>query len=101
MIAEQHGGVTTFENLAFRCMRCNRHKGPNLAGRDPITGELAFLYDPRKDTWYVHFEWASVMLIGKTSAGRATVVALNMNHPARISARAALVAEGVFPPAEI
>lgn len=101
VVAEQHGGATRFENLAFCCMRCNRQKGPNLAGRDPITNQLAFLFDPRKDTWNVHFEWASATLIGKTSVGRATVVALNMNHPARMSARAALVSEGVFPPAKI
>ena len=30
IIAEQHGGATTAENLAFACWQCNRRKGPNL-----------------------------------------------------------------------
>ena len=29
--AEQHGGPTSGENLAFACYHCNRLKGPNIA----------------------------------------------------------------------
>ncbi len=32
--AEQHGGRSSLENLAYYCMHCNRYKGPNLAGHD-------------------------------------------------------------------
>lgn len=30
VIAEKHGGVTTADNLAFTCWRCNRRKGSDL-----------------------------------------------------------------------
>ena len=32
IIAEQHGGPTVFENLAWSCLHCNKHKGLNIAG---------------------------------------------------------------------
>ncbi len=32
IIAQQHGGPTISENLALACVRCNLHKGPNIAG---------------------------------------------------------------------
>lgn len=92
--AEQHGGETNAENLAFCCMRCNRHKGPNLAGHDSVSGEDAFLFNPRKDSWSEHFEWVGAIIRGKTPAGRATVMTLNMNHPTRVEARAMLMEEG-------
>jgi len=40
IIARQHGGQTTADNLAFACIHCNRHKGPNIASIDPIYGDL-------------------------------------------------------------
>jgi 5-methylcytosine-specific restriction endonuclease McrA len=36
VIAQQHGGGTELDNLALSCGRCNRFKGPNIAGIDPI-----------------------------------------------------------------
>ena len=32
VISTQHGGATLLSNLAYSCLHCNRHKGPNLAG---------------------------------------------------------------------
>jgi len=37
IIARQHGGETVESNLALSCFRCNTHKGPNIAGIDPLT----------------------------------------------------------------
>src|SRR6516162_1934466 len=34
IIPSQHGGPTALGNLAYACLHCNRHKGPNLAGID-------------------------------------------------------------------
>jgi 5-methylcytosine-specific restriction endonuclease McrA len=48
IIAQQHHGPTTLENLALACGRCNRHKGPNLAGVDPLTGRVISLFNPRR-----------------------------------------------------
>ena len=49
IIARQHGGLTVEENLAVACPSCNVHKGPNIAGLDPGTGELVRLFHPRRD----------------------------------------------------
>ena len=44
--------------LRLCCIRCNCHKGPNIAGIDPKTGQLTRLFHPRDD-WNAHFflEW--------------------------------------------
>ena len=55
IIGEQHGAETTLANLAYACFRCNRYKGPNIATRDPQTGSLAALFNPRVEQWGVHF----------------------------------------------
>ncbi|MFZ4763807.1 MAG: hypothetical protein ACOYMN_02540 [Roseimicrobium sp.] len=36
--------------MAFACFRCNSHKGPNLSGVDPSTGQLERLFHPRHAT---------------------------------------------------
>lgn len=46
-IAQQHGGVTTLDNLCLSCFRCNAHKGANLASVHHRAG--ADLED--SDTW--------------------------------------------------
>jgi hypothetical protein len=43
IIARQHGGTTTAENLALSCLHDNTHKGPNIAGIDPRTGKVTRL----------------------------------------------------------
>ncbi|MBM3880567.1 MAG: HNH endonuclease [Verrucomicrobia bacterium] len=58
IIAEKHGGQTTSENLALACCYCNRFKGPNLSGVDPLSGEGLRLYHPRLDLWSEHFSWS-------------------------------------------
>jgi len=44
IIAEQHEGATVFENLANACLRCNKRKGPNVAGVNSNTGEIVRLF---------------------------------------------------------
>lgn len=100
VIPQQHGGTTTLENLACCCPRCNRHKGPNLSGLDPETGEVTSLFNPRSELWHRHFVWQGPMLGGRTPKGRATVRVLQMNHPDAVIVRDALLAEGIgFAPA--
>jgi HNH endonuclease len=99
IVAQQHGGKTRSGNLALACFADNHHKGPNLAGIDPKTGKRAWLFNPRRQRWHRHFRWQGSVLIGRTSVGRATIAVLQMNAPHRIAQRAALIAEGVFPPA--
>ena len=53
VIAQQHGGPTTLGNLAYACLQCNRHKGPNLAGIDRKSSrtKLVRLFNPRTHRW--------------------------------------------------
>lgn len=53
----------------------------------------------RLPQWSRHFRWQGPVLIGRTPSGRATIAVLAMNLPHRVAQRAALIAEGVFPPA--
>src|SRR5271156_1092892 len=73
IIAQQHGGETTFENLALSCPHDNYHKGPNIAGLDPETGRLTRLFNPRRQRWSAHFAWNGPLLVGKTAIGRTTL----------------------------
>ena len=96
IIAEKHGGPTSSANLAWACFSCNLHKGPNIAGLDPNTGELTRLFHPRSDQWPEHFEWDGVWLRGRTAIGRTTVAVLAPNDADSIAVRAVLRDEGLF-----
>jgi hypothetical protein len=98
IIAEQHGGVTAPANLALACFADNHHKGPNLGGIDPKTGKKVWLFHPRRHKWSRHFRWDGPVLVGRTAIGRATIAVLAINLSHRVAQRAALIAEGVFPP---
>ena len=96
IIALQHRGLTIAANLALACMACNNHKGPNIAGLDPITGKLAALFHPRRQKWERHFRWQGPELVGRTPIGRTTIAVLAINLPHRIALREELMIEGVF-----
>ena len=98
IIAQQHGGATTFENLALSCPHDNYHKGPNIAGLDPETGRLTRLFNPRRHRWSAHFAWDGPRLVGKTAIGRTTISVLDMNHPDQVEIRRLLIEAGLFPP---
>ena len=96
IIPRQHRGRTVLGNLAFSCLRCNKSKGPNLAGLDPHTGKLTPLFHPRRHKWAYHFRLDGP--VGCTPIGRVTVYVLNMNHPLRVELRRQLIEEGKFLP---
>ncbi len=98
IIARQHGGSSETDNLAFCCLHCNRHKGPNIAGRDTETGDLVRLFHPRTDVWHEHFQFAGAVVVGLTAIGRVTVHVLAMNEPEFLAVRQALIREGVWQP---
>jgi hypothetical protein len=95
IIARQHGGPTSIENLALACLHCNRFKGPNIAGLDPESGELIRLFHPRSDLWVGHFRFKGARIIGATAIGRATVQVLAMNAPDLLLVRIELIREGI------
>ena len=79
VIAEQHGGATTLENLALACVQCNRFKGPNIASLDPESGLIVPIFNPRTDTWSDHFHLECGRIIPQTPIGRATAQLLKFN----------------------
>ena len=97
VIAEQHGGQSTFENLALACFHCNRNKGPNIASVDPQTGRIVPLFNPRLHSWIEHFQLDGAHIIPESENGRATVSLLKFNTPARIRVRESLIGVGRFP----
>ena len=102
VIPKQHGGSTAMPNLAYACLHCNRHKGPNLAGfdRTGAARQIVSLFHPRRHKWTRHFRWEGPLLVGRTPIGRVTVHVLSMNSLLRIALREELISEGLFPPTD-
>lgn len=96
IIAQQHGGETVIDNLAWSCLHDNKHKGPNIAGIDPITKALVPLFHPRRQRWERHFFWNGAILVGRTRIARATIRVLAINDPEAVAFRAELMEEGIF-----
>ncbi|MCX6855976.1 MAG: HNH endonuclease [Verrucomicrobia bacterium] len=95
IIASKHAGTSNDSNLASACYYCNVHKGPNVAGVDPITGDIVRLYHPRSDTWLDHFRWDGPWLFGHTAIARATIHVLEINEASAVQLRALLLEEGI------
>jgi HNH endonuclease len=100
IVPEAAGGQTVRENLCVACHSCNEFKGAQVAVPDPTTGQQVRLFHPRQQHWQEHFCWSEhgSHIIGLTAVGRATVVALNMNHPLIVEARGRWVQVGWHPP---
>jgi hypothetical protein len=97
IVAQQHHGPTDGTNLCVACALCNAHKGPNLSGIDPKTGQLTRLYHPRHDQWSEHFQWRGATLTGLSAIGRATIDVLKINAPDRVLTRQLAMEAGLFP----
>ena len=97
VIAKQHGGGDDDANLAWACSRCNHRKGTNLASRDPDTGSIVELYNPRQQNWSDHFTIRDGRIIGISPTGRATARLLDMNESRRVKLRRELIDQGEFP----
>ncbi len=94
IVPRQHGGSDDPSNLALACHRCNLHKGPNLTGIDPESGQIVRLFNPRDAAWEAHFALQDAHVVGLTPTGRATVRVLAMNAPERVQLRTELSANG-------
>jgi hypothetical protein len=98
IIPIKHGGTDERDNLCLAYYKCNAHKGYDLTGFDPLTGQIALLYHPRKQVWAEHFEIKDDMqIMGLTSEGRTTIQVLQMNDEERLENRRVLVEIGEYP----
>ena len=91
IVARQHDGTDTPANLALACPECNFHKGTNLTGVDPDTGQVTPLYHPRRDRWDEHFLRIEANIDGRTAVGRVTARLLEMNTGDRVRLRRRLL----------
>lgn len=91
-------GKTDLRNLALACVSCSLRKGARMVVPDPHTRTDVPLFHPRRDQWRTHFRWDGVRVVGITSTGRATVIALKMNRPLAVAIREEEVHRGRHPP---
>jgi len=102
LIAKSLGGTTEEDNLWLACSACNGIKGNRISARDPETRETVPLFNPRTQRWDRHFEWsdAGTRVLGKTSIGRATASALQLNRSPLVESRRSWVKVGWHPPSD-
>lgn len=100
IIPRTRGGATQLDNLALACPGCNLGKSDRVEVEDPVTQRLSSLFHPRLQRWPDHFMWDGYRVVGLSPVGRATVLALDFNHPRRLRIRDAEQRFGLFPPAE-
>jgi hypothetical protein len=92
------GGSSDLDNLAWCCPSCDLRKSDRIEAVDPDEETLFPLFNPRRDSWSEHFRWVGYVLVGQSSVGRATAIALNFNYPRRILIRQAERLFDMFPP---
>lgn len=99
IVPQSAGGSDTADNLALSCPSCNLSKSNRVVVPDPQTNQEVPLFNPRTDRWLDHFTWdEDWRIVGLTPTGRATVAALNLNHPRRVTIREAEEWFDLFPP---
>ncbi|MEX2262291.1 MAG: HNH endonuclease signature motif containing protein [Bryobacteraceae bacterium] len=97
VISRKHGGSSDFDNLAYACVLCNRHKGSDVASIDRTTGLAVRLFDPRRDRWADHFRLDAEFIGSHTQIGAATVRLLRLNAAERVAERRLLQSLGTYP----
>lgn len=98
IIPLRHGGKTESNNLALACLECNRHKGSDLTGLDPVSDAITPLFNPRSYVWQEHFALEGARILGLTPAGRTTATLLRFNDRVRVVQRRVLIEAGRYPP---
>lgn len=98
VIPRSVGGADSADNLAWACPSCNLHKADRTSIQLDRLSDTTPLFHPRMDQWTDHFEWDDYTIVGTTNIGRATVLALDLNHERRIKIRQAEQLFELFPP---
>ena len=89
VVPQAGGGSDDFANLALACHSCNLRKATAHRARDPETGQLLLLFNPRAHDWGEHFllDLESLVTEGLTPIGRATARRLGLNRQVQVDAR--------------
>lgn len=103
IIPEVAGGNSDESNICLACPPYNRYKSTRTNFLDGETGDTVPLFNPRQQEWHSHFAWEQdgLYLVGLTSIGRATIVALQMNNPFVVRSRRVWIVAGWHPPARL
>ena len=100
VIPRSSGGSDSVDNLAWACPSCNLHKADRVSFQlDPSSNDDIPLFHPRVDKWMDHFKWDDYTIVARSDVGRATIVALQLNHERRLKIRQAEQLFELFPPA--
>ena len=91
------GGKTELGNLALACVSCSLRKGARLYVFDADSGATVPVFNPRRESWSLHFRWERTHVAGLTPIGRATVEALSLNRPLILAIREEEEARGRHP----
>ena len=97
IIAIQHGGPDSTNNLAYCCSQCNWKKGPNISTLLKFGGDLIPLFNPRLQNWFEHFEAKQGRIFPLTLIGEATIKLLELNQPNKIEERYEMTIAGFYP----
>ena len=97
IVSRKHGGLSSFDNLAYACVRCNVWKGSDVGSIDNQSGKLVRLFHPRLQQWDDHFALQGVVIKPLTAEGEATVRLLKLNLDKRLAERRILAAAGRYP----
>lgn len=102
IMPKARGGTSVRENLWLACRRCNEFKGSRTHAVDPLTDVEVALFNPRRQSWSVHFAWSEdgTKIVGLTAIGRATVASLRLNNEEIVGARWLWVQVGWHPPSD-
>src|SRR5438105_2361672 len=89
VVPQAGGGSDDFANLALACHSCNLRKGTAHRARDPETGHIVPLFNPRTDEWGEHFDvdLDIFSIEGLTAKGRASARRLGLNRKVQVDAR--------------
>src|SRR5207248_1110656 len=99
IVPSSASGSDSADNLALSCPSCNLGKSNRVLVTDPESKQDVPLFNPRTDRWNEHFAWdVDWRIVGLTPTGRATIAALNLNHPRRVLIREAEEWFNLFPP---
>jgi len=96
------GGTSNIENLCLACYRCNEFKNLKTSVRNPHSGQIILLFNPRTQLWSDHFGWSEngLLVVAHTPNGQATLDLLHLNSDWLVRARGIWILAGIHPPLE-
>ena len=96
------GGSDERSNPATACYRCHEFKGAKTHAKALESGQWIALFNPRQQRWADNFAWGNggTYIIGKTTVGRATAIALRLNNDQLVEARAIWIGFRWHPPSD-